>query len=148
MGGFSDNYECGYWGDDTPPIQRKKKVTNDKFKNSNIEISYSVTNDGLYQYLDVLLTPINLLHSDEQEERINLIQLCNTLTQLELKITQDKKLEIYYDEVFIGYVQKVFEKENIDNTKIIDNFCFVDGKMQEIEALWNGEVFCLSNIRY
>lgn len=145
MGGFSDNYECGYWGDETPPKQMNKKVKNNKSSHLNVKKSYTVTDDDFYKYLNVMLTSIDLLGVGEQEERTNLIKLCNIETVLELIYTKDihKNIEIYYDEVHIGRVQKIFEDEGIDNTKIVDDFCFVGDELKDIEAIWTGDIFCL-----
>jgi hypothetical protein len=140
MGGFSDNYECGYWGDETPPRQ-KNKQTRSKVEALTINKKYVIKSNVKYRYLKVLLTPINLLNEEEQEERTNLIQLCNTET--ELTLVYEKDLNIYYDDVFIGSVQKVFENGNINNTKIVNDFCFKENKLQDIEALWSGEFFYL-----
>ena len=142
MGGFSDNYECGYWGDETPPIQKNKKAKSaNKINVSSVKKTYVITNDANYSYLHFMLTPIALLSDEEQEERTNLIQLCNTQTELELRNNQN--LDIYYDDVFIGSVQKIFKDEEIDNTMIVNDFCFLNDKLQNIEALWSGDFFYL-----
>jgi hypothetical protein len=142
LGGFSDNYECGYWGDETPPMQKNKKARSANGTNDlKIEKTYVIKNDSKYLYLNILLSPLSLLRDEEQEERTNLIQLCNTETELELLHRQN--LDIYYDDVFIGSVQKVFEDEGIDNTEIVNEFCFLDAKLKKIEAFWSGEFFCL-----
>ncbi|CAA6805763.1 MAG: Unknown protein [uncultured Sulfurovum sp.] len=149
MGGFSDNYECGYWGDETPPIQKNKKIKEtNKVNNLNIKNLYKKRNDSNYEYLTVLLTPIHLLSDHEQEERTNLTQLCNTKTELELMYNQKhpQNLEIYYDAIFIGSVQKVLEEDGKDHTDIVDEFCFNANEQnneKHIEAFWSGEFFYL-----
>ncbi len=141
MGGFSDNYECGYWGDETPPIQKNKNAKIAKESNDfSAEKTYVIKNDAKYSYLHFMLTPIALLSDEEQEERTNLVQLCNTETELELR---NKELEIYYDDVFIGSVEKVFKEDGIDNTEIVNEFCFIDNELKSIEAFWSGEIFSL-----
>lgn len=142
MGGFSDNYECGYWGNETPPIQKHKKLKNSNKSNDiNIEKFYVETSDSAYRYLSIILTTISLLTDNEQEERTNLTQLCNTETALELTYNNDKEIKIYYDEVFIGFVQKIFKDEGLDQTKIINDFCFYSNKLKEIQAFWDGNIF-------
>lgn len=139
MGGFSDNYECGYWGDETPPIQKNKK-NKDSTNNSNKKEFYVETSDSIYRYLQVKLIPIKLLSDEEQEERTNLTQLCNTETAL--KLTQNhKEIKIYYDDIFIGFVQKVFRDEAVDHTSVVDKFCFFDDELKDVEAFWSGDVF-------
>ena len=84
-----------------------------------------------------------MLCDDEQEERTNLTQLCNVETDLELRSNDANSLDIYYDDVFIGGVQKVFEADNIDNTQIVNDFCFGDDGLNDVEAFWDGDVFYL-----
>ncbi len=142
LGGFSDNYECGYWGDDTPPRQKRKERKNSNQKSKiEIEKNYQITSDSTYAYLNVMLTPLHLLNDEEQEERTNLVQLYSVETQLE--VSYKDSLDIYFDGIFIGSVQEIFEEEKIDNREIINQFCFNEGKLQKIEAFWSGELFYL-----
>ena len=144
MGGFSDNYECGYWGDETPPMKMSQKLKDAKESSSlDKDNLYIKRSDSKYSYLNVMLTPISLLTDNEQEERTNLTQLCNMETALELIEDEHKNLKIYYDEVFIGLVQKVFKDKDIDHTNIVNNFCFEGDEEKGIQAFWSGDFFLL-----
>lgn len=141
MGGFSDNYECGYWDEVPNPLLNKKKV----HKHTNMippyaHKHYKENSDLVYRYLYILLTPIALLDSHGQDTRINLFNTCNTETVLELSYDDTQKnISFYYDEICIGGIQKVFEENKIDNTEIVNNFCFIKNEYKPLEAFWDGE---------
>lgn len=146
MGGFSDNYECGYWDEDTPPIQRRQSIKNDNTLVLIEDKVYSQRNDLNYSYIMVLLTPVQLLSPEARDMRMNLSILCNTETVLEFIYHKDHEhgsdiLEVYYDDISIGFVQK--RVGTIDYTEVVDSFCFDQNSLKEIEVLWDGEGFCL-----
>lgn len=149
MGGFSDNYECGYWEveESTPKSSKSNK---NKFKNTlSINKKYIITSDKNYDYLYFMLSPIELLESYEQDTRNNFFRMNNTETALEFKVNMDRKsIELYDEELYIGSLRKVFEEENINNTKIVDDFCFTNNRFEDLEAFWNGEKFYLKACVY
>jgi len=71
-----------------------------------IENSYKETDDGEFSTLSVLLTPMDLLKSDERFARAKLYQIDSG--EIKLDIVHDrfnekdnKALEVYYDKTFI-----------------------------------------------
>lgn len=143
MGGFSDNYECGYWGDEAPPMSKRQDKNFTRNKKTYVEkIS------AKFKYLTVLLSSENLLTSSEQESRANLCQTWDEDILLELRHNRDnkddnKKLDVYYESIFIGSIQKVFTEENIDNRTVVDDFCFINSELKEIQLFWDDENFYL-----
>lgn len=143
MGGFSDNYECGYWGDDALPIRRNQKSKSQEPDDVKVHKLYRERNDKKYRYLDVILTPVRLLDDDEQEERVNLTQLYSIETALKLIVTKEKTLDMYHEELYIGSVEKIFVDDTIDNTQIVNDFCFDKDTLKDVQAFWNGDIFYL-----
>ena len=128
MGGFSDNYECGYWDDDTPP-HKVKKVDKKKI--------YKERRASNYCYLNVLL-------DNEEHELPRDLDLEVLLELRHHKDKEDAKaLAIYHDEILLGVVQKVFESEEMDNTQIVNEFCFFYDKLKKLDAFWDGMGFYL-----
>ena len=123
MGGFSDNYECGYWDDDTP-VHKLKKVDKKKI--------YKETISSKYCYLNVLLEG-NEHHLPRDLDIEVLLELKHNENEADRK-----SLDVYDGDIFLGSVQKVFELEGIDNSKIVNEFCFLQDKFKEIDALWDG----------
>jgi len=74
MGGFSDNYECGYWGDEAPPMSKRQ----------------------------------------------------------EKNFTRNKK---------------IFEEDKIDNTKVVNDFCFFADELKDIQVFWDDENFYLKQTK-
>jgi len=116
-----------------------------------IENSYKETDDGELSTLSVLLTPMDLLKTDERFARAKLYQIDSE--EIELDIVHDrfnendnKALEAYYDKTFIGYVRKRFDNEYIDNTERVEEFCFNDNKIRDLQLLWNGIEFILKGM--
>jgi len=126
MGGFSDNYECGYWDEDS---------SSPKSTRANRKKVYKEKNSSDIRYLNVLLTTTK--HDLPKDWDIEIA--------LEIKHNKDdsKSIEVYHDEVFIGCVQKVFEDDGIDNTLIVNEFCFKGDALKDVSALWDGESFYL-----
>ena len=142
MGGFSDNYECGYWDDEEliPKSRRTSKITHTQSINKN----YEIKSDKQYKYLYFILNSLEELSPEAQDSRNNFFMMNNTETSLEFKVDKESKsIELYDDDLFIGSLEKVFQEECVDNTKIVDDFCFVDNKLQDLEAFWDGERFYL-----
>ncbi|CAA6812442.1 MAG: Unknown protein, partial [uncultured Sulfurovum sp.] len=54
-----------------------------------------------------------------------------------------KVLDVYYESTFIGSVQKVFNNEQIDNSRIINDFCFDNEQLKVVQVFWDGETFFL-----
>ncbi len=111
-----------------------------------IKDSYKETEDEEFAYLSVLLTPMDLLKSNERFARAQLYKIDSE--QISLEIVHDRfnekdsrALEVYYNETFIGYVRKRFDNEYIDNTQIVDNFFFDGDKFKNLEMYWNGSTF-------
>jgi len=143
MSDFDDAYSMGLvdsegtatdlgWDDNTDGVQKH----------------YSVRSDSVFTYLDVFLTPANLLRSDERYARTNLYKEYDTKTYLELLHDRgneydSKALEVYYNGTFIGHIMKIFKDENIDNTRVVNNFCFDENRLNNIELFWSGEKFFL-----
>ena len=143
MGGFSDNYECGYWGDETPPMQKSK----DKKFHRNRKL-YVEKVSSKHRFLIILLTKRELLTINGQEHRDKLCQAWDEDIALEVRHNREheednKTLEFYYESVFIGAVQKVFEEDKIDNTSVVNDFCFNGDELQNIEGFWDDENFYL-----
>ena len=66
---------------------------------------------------------------------------------LELRVYEDEKdakaLALYHDDILLGMVQKVFEAEEIDNSEIVNEFCFFDDKLKKLDTFWDGMGFYL-----
>lgn len=129
MGGFSDNYECGYWDED-PSSPKSTRANRKKI--------YKEKNASDTSYLNVLLTTTK--HNLPKDWDIEIA--------LEIKHNKENKddrktIEVYHDEVFIGYVQKLFEADGIDNTEVVNDFCFLDDELKDVSGLWDGESFYL-----
>lgn len=144
MGGFSSNYEGGYEDFDGLPkwmnAQNKEHpISKDKH--------YKKTKTSTNQYLKVLLSNSVFLTDKEAKKRDTLCQYCENDIFLYLKHESDKKdikqLALYDCDVFIGYIQKHFKEDSIDNTQLVNDFCFDANGLQEIEALWDGLHFYL-----
>jgi len=142
MGGFSDNYECGYWGDEAPPMSKRQEKNFTRNKKIYVERISSK-----FKYLTVLLSSENLLTFCEKESRTNLCQTWYEDIELELRESTNKTLEIYYEKVFIGSVQKVFEEDKIDNTKVVNDFCFFADELKDIQVFWDDENFYLKQTK-
>ncbi len=111
-----------------------------------IENSYKEVDNGEFSTLSVLLTPMDLLKSDERFARAKLYQTDNDEVSLDIihdrfNEKDNKALEVYYDKTFIGYVRKRFDYEYIDNTELVDEFFFYKKKLRDIEMYWNGNEF-------
>ncbi len=145
MGGFSDNYEGGYWDLNGLPTAMKQE---NKYNSINTEKSYEVDSDTTHDYLAVRLSLTHLLKSNEQYIRGRLCHNHDQDTPLKLIYNQENKnLELYYRETFIGSIQKKFEQEGIDNSSMVNDFCLENGVLKKVEALWNGEDFYLKKKR-
>jgi len=149
MGGFSSNYEGGYLDfDDDPKWMADNNAKRDKYARLRQRKSYYETGNSNHRYINVLLTSVKLLSDLEQNKRDELCEIDDEDIILELKHNTKKKedakaLDVYYESTFIGSVQKVFNAEQIDNSQIINDFCFEDGRLKNIEVFWDGEAFVL-----
>ncbi len=132
----------------------KAKMTKEYSDFSTIvENSYKQVSDGEFNSLIVLLTPMNFLKSDERFVRAKLCQIDKGEIDIDLMHDRfheadSKALEVYYDKTFIGYVRKRFNSEHIDNTEVVDEFCFDGNKLGNIEMYWDGENFKLKKKVY
>ena len=146
MGGFSDNYECGYWDEETASSQKEKRIKRNNILPSSYDNAYTQKSDLNYIYLMVLLTPISLLSAEGRDMRMNLSLLCNTQTTLRFIYYKEHEkgnhlIEVYYEDIAIGYVEK--SVDTMDYTEIVDDFCLRQDGIKKVEVLWDGEEFCL-----
>lgn len=148
MGGFSSNYEGGYLTfNGVPKWIDKNRSTTKALK------KYQIKKASRYQYLTVLLTPIEDLSPTQREIRENLCRECEEDILLQLKHNpnnnQDPKtIDIYLNQHFLGSIQKAFPSDQIDNTTIVNAFCFTKEKLKTIEALWDGMHFYLRDTNH
>ncbi|CAA6816978.1 MAG: Unknown protein [uncultured Sulfurovum sp.] len=149
MGGFSSNYEGGYLDfDNNPKWIHDKSKKNDRYAHLRQKKVYHESSSSKYRYLSVLLTPTNLLTEIQQEKKTELYQIDDADVLLKLKHNKTNaldslSLEVYYENIFIGSVQKVFEDDDIDNTTIVNEFCFLDEELKKVDIIWDGEGFYL-----
>ncbi|CAA6803355.1 MAG: Unknown protein [uncultured Sulfurovum sp.] len=149
MGGFSSNYEGGYLDfDDDPKWMSENNAKKNKYARLRQRKSYYETGSSNYRYINVLLTSSNLLTDSEQNKRNELCEIDDEDVKLELTHNQENKedakvLDVYYESTFIGSVQKVFTDEQIDNSQIINDFCFDNEQLKVVEVFWDGESFFL-----
>lgn len=121
-----------------------------EYTNANhIQKIYKETTDTLYRYLKVMLTPASFLNFEQRDTRNELYKEYDHEIVLELVHDRGNKydknaLEVYYGQIYIGHVRKKFKDENIDNTRIIDDFCFENNRLKNIDIVWNGDSFVLS----
>jgi hypothetical protein len=147
MGGFSSNYEGGYLDfDDNPKWMGKEGKKEHKYAHLKQKKLYRKTTGSRANYLNILLTPANLLNNIEQSKREELCAIDDEDIELTLQ-NDNQDLKVYYEEVYIGSIQRVFEEDGIDNTAIINAFCFKDNELENIQTLWDGEGFYLRKTR-
>jgi len=144
MGGFSSNYEGGYLDfDDSPKWINQEKTANAFAKDKR----YKEKNSAENMYLNFLLSDKALLNPHQQACRSRLCQYCESDIYLRLQKNEctlnECRIEVYYQNIYIGHIQKRFQEEKIDNTKMIDTFCFKDQGLKDIQALWDGRTFYL-----
>jgi hypothetical protein len=138
MGGFSSNYEGGYLDfEETPKWMTQKDSTHDSDKKKRYKEKSSAEN----RYLNVLLSDESVLNAKEKASKDDLCQYCESDIYLEIKVCDMKVLKIYYEDSYIGRIEKIFE--GIDNTDIVDGFCFAGNRLKDIEAFWDGQSFYL-----
>ncbi len=135
--------------------EKKEIIANEVNKNNRtffnlIKCSYKKSDDSEFNYLKVILTPMDLLKSDERFKRAQLYQLGNQKINLNIMYDRfheddDKSLEVYYDQIFIGHVRKLFNKEKVDKTNIVNEFCFDENNFRDIKMYWNGESFIIQS---
>lgn len=143
MGGFSSNYEGGYLDfDDNPKWMGKEAEKENRYAHLRQKKVYRESKGRNASYLNVLLSPMELLTQREQEQRRELCEIDDEDIQLELEI-QEEAYKVYYQGVYIGYIVKKFDKENIDNTAVLQSFCLEDNEEKKINIIWDGEGFFL-----
>ncbi|CAA6826621.1 MAG: Unknown protein [uncultured Sulfurovum sp.] len=139
MGGFSSNYEGGYLDfDDDPKWMNQKMKQDNRFAYLKKKKLYTIRNGTNHNYLNILLTTASLLTEEAQQKRAELYAIDDSDVQLELK-HDSENLKIYYEKTHIGSVQIFFEEDDIDNTEVIHDFCFIKNTLTKIEAIWDGE---------
>ena len=47
----------------------------------------------------------------------------------------DMALKVLYGSTFIGYIQKRFNDIGVDDTELINNYCFSDGTVNRLELI-------------
>jgi len=147
MGGFSSNYEGGYLDfNEDPKWMGKEAQKENKYAHLKQKKVYHKTSGSSADYLNILLNSMELLTASEKEKREELCAIDDEDIELTLK-NNHQDLNVYYEEVYIGSVQKVFEEDKIDNTTIINEFCFKDNELENIKVLWDGEGFYLKKTR-
>ncbi|HHD75800.1 MAG TPA: hypothetical protein ENK95_03120 [Campylobacterales bacterium] len=143
MGGFSSNYEGGYLDfDDNPKWMGKEAQKENKYAHLRQKKVYRESQGTHASYLNVLLSPSELLTQKEQEHRRELCEIDDEEIQLELE-AEKEALKVYYKAVYIGYVIQKFDKENIDNTTVLKTFCVEDNEEKNLDVIWDGEGFFL-----
>ncbi len=157
MGDFDDGMEMGLWGADGIPYwdgdeddsyQKKEKKRKIVEPDMNSKKYNTVECDSKYVCLKVMLTPSSLLNARERYTRSDLYKEQDTEIKLELihdkgNEADSKALEVYYDQIFMGHIRKKFKDADINNTNVVNDFCFEDNKLRDISLFWNGEEFYL-----
>lgn len=147
MGGFSSNYEGGYLDfDDNPKWMSKEGKKESKYTYLRQKKVYHKTSGSSADYLNILLNSMELLTASEKEKREELCAIDDEDIELTLK-SHHQELKVYYEEIYIGSIQKTFEEDGIDNSTVLNDFCFEKNKLQNIEVLWDGEGFYLRKTR-
>jgi hypothetical protein len=147
MGGFSSNYEGGYLDfDDNPKWMSKDNKKESKYAYLRQKKVYHKTSGSSANYLNVLLNSMELLTASEKEKREELCAIDDEDIELTLK-SDYQELKVYYEQVYIGSIQKTFEEDGIDNSTVLNDFCFEKNKLKNIEILWDGEGFYLRKTR-
>ncbi len=163
MGDFDDAYEMGLvdsegtatgvgWNDDYKMQKRPNynKDTQECYNYDNkIQKFYKETSDSTYRYIKVILTPASLLNSEEKYARKELYEEYEDEIVLELIHDRGneydrKALEVYYEHIYIGHIRKKFKDSDIDNTRIINDFCFENNRLKDVDIVWDGNNFILS----
>ena len=111
-----------------------------------IEANYEFSDNGEYSYLSVLLTPMEILKTDERYTRASLYKNTNRrkLEIIHNKFNEEdsKTLDVYNNGIFIGYVRKKFTVD-IDKTDLVNNFCFNNEIINDITLYWTGGTFMI-----
>ena len=163
MGDFDDGMEMGLWGADGIPywdgeddqnshtkIKRKRRK-----KTTEIDVNSNQYNTiecvPKYLCLKVMLTSSSLLKTRERYERSSLYNKEDVIIELELihdkgNEYDNKALEVYFNRIFMGHVRKRFKDDAIDNTRVVNEFCFEDNKLSNVSIFWSGEEFYLRKI--
>jgi len=101
-------------------------------------------------YKNFVLTPAKYLTNEQRYTRARLQKLRGRSVELEalndkFNAHDRKSIEVYYNGVFIGYIQKHFNDIGIDNTDNVNEFCFdSNGTLRgDIKAVWNGNCYFL-----
>ncbi len=88
------------------------------------------------------------MNTEERYERANLYKEYDIEIELELIHNKGNEhdiraLEVYHNQLYIGHIRKIFQDDDIDNSKIINDFCFEDNKLRDVSLFWSGEEFYL-----
>jgi len=147
MGGFSSNYEGGYLDfNEDPKWMSKEEKKESRYAYLRQKKVYRKTSGSSAEYLNILLSPLKLLNTSEQHVRTELCDIDDEDIELTLK-QSDEALKVYYNGVYIGNIQELFEEDQIDNRAILHDFCFSEMKLQNIQIIWDGEGFYLKKTR-
>jgi hypothetical protein len=137
MGDFDDGYEAGLWGHDGIPYDRY--VGGDD-ENRDIEAIKKL------ESIKISLTPTKYLDSDGQYMRAKLINNELSESDVSLEVMHDKynshdskALQVFCNQISIGYIQKYDDEEDIDD------FCFIENdKAINLTLRWTDNHFLLS----
>ncbi len=99
--------------------------------------------------IKVTLTPASYVSSQGKSER-NLMLAASKNTEVSLELHHDKfnkfddkALQVSYNDITMGYIQKKYE--NVDRTALINNFCFNTNILKKISLrCTNGVYFIVS----
>jgi len=93
--------------------------------------------------LEVKLTPAGYLKQYQQVKRDELEKVdCEIQLELQHENTNSfdsKALQVIYDGIVIGYIQKRFSDAN--NTDEIEDYCFSGGVVNKLEMTYKNGVF-------
>ncbi len=154
MGDFDEMYEMGLVDKGGMPIwenynnKYKNKKNNSLYDKSNFKINKQ---NGIIS-LTIDLTPKVFLEAKqltirEDLEKTNFNKILN-LKHNKYNNNDNFALEIYYNEIFIGHVRKKFKYEGIDNTSIINNFCFEGDLLKDLHIIYRDHQYIIENINH
>ena len=99
----------------------------------------------------VELTPIKYLERENQSKR-NHLSYYSRQSEVKLKVVHDqsnmydsKALQVFYDDVSIGYIRKRYIDEDLTNS--IDNLFFSDNQMNDIDMVCSNSSYTISKMR-
>ncbi len=160
MGDFDYGYERGWWGEDGIPywiddeVDLDNEYSNNSHKHSKFNEVCNFKIDYLKNYpikLHIDLTPEYFLDNNQKMTRNLLKKIKNKKVTLDIKHNKNnshdnKALEVYYKNIFIGYIRKNYKNEycGYDSKNHIEDYCFYKNKFDDVYLEYINEQFILS----